>query len=312
MVCVARLCRSGLLAAMLVLGACADRLSDASLPDNPDVQETVRLAREGDPIAQTVMGNLYETNVFGAPDYRRAAAWYMEAARQDDALARYFLGNLYERGLGVDRDYATAAALYKSAADGGNTSAAFKLGYFHEKGLGVAQDFAAARRWYDVAEQGWTGQRVQPLQPEYLVVAPAAGPAEPETITLVPVASLASLPVTFQPADSATPADVATAGTTVADVAPSPAAAPGFYLHLASQRDQNEALAAWQDAHDRFPDLLDGLTVALAKLDLGAGAGVYYQVLAGPIAAEEDADIICARLQPQDQYCDPIPLTDLP
>ena len=307
---VGRVCCGGLLAALLLLGACADRLSDASLPDNPDVQETVRLAREGDPIAQTVMGNLYETNVFGAPDYQRAAAWYMEAARQDDALARYFLGNLYERGLGVDRDYATAAALYKSAADGGNTSAAFKLGYFHEKGLGVAQDFAAARRWYDVAEQGWTGQRVRPLQPEYLVVAPAAGPSEPETVTLVPVASLASLPVTFQPADSATLADLPDVAS--ADAASAPAAAPGFYLHLASQREQNDAIAAWQEAQSRFPDLLDGLTVALAKLDLGGGSGIYYQVLAGPIAAEEDADIICARLQPQDQYCDPIPLTDLP
>jgi diaminopimelate decarboxylase len=116
----------------------------------------------------------------------------------------------------------------------------------------------------------------------------------------VPVASLAGLPVL--------PEQVAAAGAG-APAAPEPPQA-GFYLHLASQRGPDAALAAWDDARRRFPDLLDGLRVALAKLDLGGGTDVFYQVLAGPIALEEKADIICAQLQPQGQYCDPLPVTN--
>ena len=64
-------------------------------------------------------------------------------------------------------------------------------------------------------------------------------------------------------------------------------------------------MADWQDLKVRFPDLLAGLTPALAILDLGS-AGTYYQLLAGPMGGEAQADILCARLQPQGQYCTPI------
>ncbi len=282
-----------------VLAACATPETRIQVPVSNDTAETIRLAEEGDPIAQTVMGNLYETRTFGTPDYGAAAVWYGRAAQQGDALARYFLGNLYERGLGVSQDYGRAAELYVASANGGNPSAAFKLGYFHENGLGVVQDFGAARRWYDVAEMGWAGQRVRPLQPEYLVVAATPETSTPQAVTLVPVASLAALPV--YPETVVAEADPSS-------TQPPPPPEPGFYLHLASQREPDAALAAWGRAGAQFPDLLDGLRPVLAKLDLGAAAGTYYQVLAGPVAKEEDADIICALLQPQGQYCDPVPL----
>jgi tetratricopeptide (TPR) repeat protein len=283
----------------LALCGCAGPDPRVGVPAGDELGETLRLAEAGDPVAQTVIGNLYETDAFGAPDYGEAADWYAKAADQGDPLARYFLGSLYERGEGVGRDYARAAALYRASAEAGNPSAAFKLGYFHENGLGVARDFTAARQWYDLAEQGWGRQRVQPLQPEYLVVVAPAEPAAAQVVTLVPVASLAGLPVL--------PEQVAaqTADTTAASEQPQ----AGYYLHLASQRGPEAALAAWDTARRRFPDLLDGLQVALAKLDLGGGSDVFYQVLAGPIVLEEDADIICARLQPQGQYCDPVPVT---
>jgi len=281
--------------AVLALAACATPHVGAGTTRATGLDETARLAEAGDAAAQTVQGNLYETGAFGAPDYGAAAAWYERAADQGDPLARFFLASLYERGLGVGQDYARAAALYRAAAEAGHAGAAFKLGYFHEKGLGVAQDFAAARSWYDLAEQGWGGQRVQPLKPDYLAASASTAPAAVPVVTLIPVASLAGLPVVPE-----------TVGAPDQAGAPAPPP-PGFYLHLASQRSSEAAVDAWDAAHGRFPDQLDRLQFVLARLDLGA-AGIYYQVLAGPLAREEDADIACALLQPQGQYCDPLAL----
>jgi len=280
----------------MTLAACAPAHVGAGTTQVTGIDETVRLAEAGDPAAQTVLGNLYETGAFGAPDFGAAAAWYRRAADRGDPLAAYFLANLYEQGKGVGRDPARAAQLYRAAAEAGHPSAAFKLGYLYEQGQGVPRDFALARRWYDTAEQGWGAQRVLPLTPGYLTVATDAAAPSP-TVTLIPVASLAGLPVLPETVTAA-------ASQTTAPPAPPP---PGFYLHLASQRTPAAAAEAWNAARARFPDLLDGLSLVLARLDLGT-AGLYYQVFAGPLAREEDADIACALLQPQGQYCDQMPL----
>ena len=81
--------------------------------------------------------------------------------------------------------------------------------------------------------------------------------------------------------------------------------ATGFQVHLASEKTVQAAMADWQSLRVKFPELLGGLRPALATLDLGNG-GTYYQLLAGPIGDEASADILCARLQPQGQYCNPI------
>lgn len=308
-----------LMVAILLLSA---GCGPPSLPDAGNLpasaRETFAIAQAGDPVAQTVLGNMFEAGVFGVPDYRGAAQWYDRAVRQGDPLAAFYLAGLFERGQGVSQDWLSAANLYRRAARQGNAAAAFKLGFLHEKGLGVARDFDEARRWYDTAQQGWVMQGLAPMQPAYL-----AADASPEEVQALidtvrasqpdlSVASLApplpgdALQLTapersLAEAVAVTPPSAASSGsqTGVATLA------GGFHVHLASERSVEAALADWQSLRARFPGLLAGLTPALATLDLGS-AGTYYQLLAGPVGGEADADILCARLQPQGQYCTPV------
>ena len=73
-------------------------------------------AEEGDKVAQTYVGEIYEKGFGITPDYKIAAAWYQRAATQGDSRAKLNLGYLYERGLGVPQDLAQAIALYRDAS----------------------------------------------------------------------------------------------------------------------------------------------------------------------------------------------------
>lgn len=309
------------IAALLLAAGCAA----PSPPDSDNLpaaaRETFAIAQAGDPVAQTVLGNMFEAGVFGTPDYRGAAQWYDRAVQQGDPLAAFYLAGLFERGQGVGQDWLSAANLYRRAARNGNAAAAFKLGFLHEKGLGVTRDFDEARRWYDTAQEGWVMQGLAPMQPAYL--AADASPEEVQALIDAARASQPELSVTSlaPPPPGDTPHLTVPESSVAAAVevtAPSSASAGsetsamafadfagGFHVHLASERSVEAAMADWQSLRLRFPDLLDGLTPALATLDLGS-AGTYYQLLAGPMGGEAEADILCARLQPQGQYCTPI------
>lgn len=318
------------LALLLAAGCAAPAPPDAAnLP--AAARETYEIAEGGDPVAQTVLGNMFEAGVFAAPDYRAAALWYDRAVKQGDPLAAFYLAGLFERGEGVRQDWLSAANLYRRAAQGGNAAAAFKLGFLYEKGLGVPQDFNEARRWYDSAQSGWMMQGLAPMQPAYLTA--DASPAEVEALLDAARASqpnLSALAVAQAPPPPGElpqlnvpeiPSTAPAVAVPLPEVEPPAPQEPevvasanqgaaldfarGFHVHLASEKSVEAAMADWDELRARFPDLLAGLTPALATLDLGS-AGTYYQLLAGPMGGEADADILCARLQPQGQYCTPI------
>src|SRR5262245_55612222 len=73
-------------------------------------------ANEGDPLAQTYVGEIFEKGPAGQPDYAAAAEWHRRAAERGNARAAINLGALYERGLGVPKDPKQAAAWYRRAA----------------------------------------------------------------------------------------------------------------------------------------------------------------------------------------------------
>jgi TPR repeat protein len=73
-------------------------------------------AEEGDPKAQTYVGEAYQKGLGIPPNYEKAAEWYKKAAAQGYASAQMNLGFLYEKGLGVKQDSAMAAKLYHQAA----------------------------------------------------------------------------------------------------------------------------------------------------------------------------------------------------
>ncbi|MCS5582248.1 MAG: hypothetical protein NZ777_01900, partial [Pseudomonadales bacterium] len=73
-------------------------------------------AQQGDPEAQTYVGEIYEKGLGVAPDYAVAANWYAKASEQGSPRAQINLGYLYEKGLGVDQDVPKALNLYRNAS----------------------------------------------------------------------------------------------------------------------------------------------------------------------------------------------------
>jgi len=73
-------------------------------------------AEEGDPKAQTYVGEAFQKGLGISPNYEKAAEWYKKAAAQGYASAQMNLGYLYENGLGVKQNSTKAAQLYRQAA----------------------------------------------------------------------------------------------------------------------------------------------------------------------------------------------------
>ena len=73
-------------------------------------------AEEGDPEAQTFVGEIFEKGLGQAADPAIAAEWYRRAADQGFSRALINLGYLHESGLGVERDLPRAMNLYRRAA----------------------------------------------------------------------------------------------------------------------------------------------------------------------------------------------------
>jgi len=73
-------------------------------------------AEEGDPEAQTYVGEIFEKGLGLPPDYTAARQWYERAAAQGHGPAQLNLGHLYEEGLGVEPDPVAALRWYRRAA----------------------------------------------------------------------------------------------------------------------------------------------------------------------------------------------------
>jgi len=74
------------------------------------------MAKKGDEVAQTYVGEIYQRGMGTPPDFALASEWFQKAARQGFTRAQISLGNLYEHGLGVPKDPAKALALYRQAS----------------------------------------------------------------------------------------------------------------------------------------------------------------------------------------------------
>lgn len=73
--------------------------------------------------------------------------WYRQAARDGQPVAQFVLGALYLRGVGVVRDAAEAVKLYRQAAEAGLAAAQYALGLLYRDGIGTTRDVGAAYAW---------------------------------------------------------------------------------------------------------------------------------------------------------------------
>lgn len=151
------------------------------------LDELQPLAKEGNPDALNMVGQMYENGWGITKDEDKARQYYDQGAAQGhlasvnslrklknrdylaelktiepqamngSASAQNRLGEMYEFGQGVSRNANSAFKWYKSAAEKGLVAAQHNLARSYNFGTGVTQDFKTAERWYlKAAEQGHT------------------------------------------------------------------------------------------------------------------------------------------------------------
>ena len=87
-------------------------------------KEATRRAGEGDPVAMTLLGDLYSNGYGVAKDEKKALAWFSLAADRGDKQAIFALAMARFAGRGGAQDMAEAAALLEKAAKLGHVAAA--------------------------------------------------------------------------------------------------------------------------------------------------------------------------------------------
>jgi TPR repeat protein len=108
-------------------------------------------ALQGNAIAQTLVGMMYNEGKGVAQDYKEAVRWWLLAASQGNSTAQYSLGDVYEEGKGVAQDNKEAVRWYQLAAQQGNAKAQHNLGRMYGLGQGVLQDYVRAHMWFNIA-----------------------------------------------------------------------------------------------------------------------------------------------------------------
>jgi TPR repeat protein len=128
-----------------------------------------RLAKRGDPRAQTTLGLMYARGYGVEKNFEVARYWWDQAAKKKDAGALYNIGTLYHRGEGVTQDYAQAARWYREAANMGHVIAQKNLANMYWESRGVEKSPQWAYYWFKVASLLGDDEAQESLR----VVAPA-------------------------------------------------------------------------------------------------------------------------------------------
>ena len=91
------------------------------------------------------------TDAYQRRDYPTALKEWRPLAEQGNAVAQSNLGLLYQNGRGVPQDYVQARQWFEKAAVQRDAKAQHSLGLLYAKGQGVSQDFVQAYMWYSLA-----------------------------------------------------------------------------------------------------------------------------------------------------------------
>ncbi len=91
------------------------------------------------------------TDAYQRRDYPTALKEWRPLAEQGNAVAQSNLGLLYQNGRGVPQDYVQARQWFEKAAVQRDAKAQHSLGLLYAMGQGVSQDFFQAYMWYSLA-----------------------------------------------------------------------------------------------------------------------------------------------------------------
>ncbi len=204
---------------------------------------------------------------FKAGDYAGALAEWGPAARAGEAAAQYGIGLMFANGFGFARNATEAVRWFQKAAAQGEARAQYRLGMAYLEGEGVAPDRGLAERWLRAAAEKGLDEAK---------------------------AALARL------------ADGGKASSGKASSAKG-ADGKGYAVHLASFRTREAAQREWKRLGAAYGKLLGGLDARFPRVDLGAEKGVYYRLLAGPLADAKRARALCKALRKHKVECRVVP-----
>ena len=136
------------------------------LPKNSDERTTIfremlpiilDLAKQGDPVVEDELVDLYSEGYGTAKDDEEAFYWALKSAEQGYWRSQNKLGDMYYWGKGVEQDYTQAVEWYRKSAENGYSVSQSDLGNMYYWGKGVEQDYAQAVEWYrKSAENGYS------------------------------------------------------------------------------------------------------------------------------------------------------------
>src|SRR5271154_6064478 len=108
-----------------------------------------RAAGQDDPLAEWLVGYMIYTGAVPPPDLNEASLWFQKSAAHNDPFGQYFLGRVK-----LDRkDYAGAALWLQKAALQGLPQAQQQLGLLLLQGRGVPEDKFGAYVWLSLSSE---------------------------------------------------------------------------------------------------------------------------------------------------------------
>ena len=91
-------------------------------------------------------------------DFEDAFKQFLSMAEQGNGLAQSSTGVMYDMGQGTTKDYDKAVEWYKKSAEQGNQFGQFNLGTMYYMGTGVAKDILTACKWFVLSTRQGNGQ----------------------------------------------------------------------------------------------------------------------------------------------------------
>jgi TPR repeat protein len=91
-------------------------------------------------------------------DFEGAFKQFLSLAEEGNALAQSSTGVMYDMGQGTTKDYSKAVEWYKKSAEQGNQFGQFNLGTMYYMGTGVEKDMITACKWFALATRQGNGQ----------------------------------------------------------------------------------------------------------------------------------------------------------
>jgi len=117
--------------------------------------EATKRAQQNDPVAMTLLGEIYANGYGVGRDDSKAAQWYKLAAAHGDRNALFALAMFNFEGRAGPRNLAEGARLLDAAAKLGHSAAAYDLGLLYLQGKQFPQDFKhAAELFRQAADAG--------------------------------------------------------------------------------------------------------------------------------------------------------------